>query len=680
MNTRLNLLLSSTLTVLWVIAVVWAQQPARTPMTAQQEIQACQRCHGRTDLYGFDVHGRRKSVFVDLAAFNRSVHKSLRCTQCHTDINPAELPHAKHAQKVECGSCHLEKRVPQAPTFAQTIFKTYADSIHGEAVARGNPDAPRCADCHGHHDILPASNPSSHVYHANIPQTCARCHSDAQLVDWNRIPKGEVLLYYERSVHGQLLRQGKNGTSSAPGKQPAVCTDCHGVHGIRRATDPNSTVARAHLPETCGKCHESIFREWKESIHGQAFTKGVKQAPVCTDCHGEHTIRSPRDPESSVYPQHIVATCSKCHENQQLQRALGLPTLRLSTYRQSYHGIMNRYGQSTVAHCASCHGAHNILPSTDPRSTIYPANLQKTCGSCHPGIGRGVAMGKVHFVGTRTASPLYWFIKVAYQIAIFTTIGFFTIYLLLDILSYRRGRPSHAVSPHRPDDPLSHQFVERLSLNERLQHLVLVVAFTLLVISGMPVSYAESGWARVFYSFPGSVELRGIIHRIGAVMLITLAIWHPLWLFTPRGREQLKHLRWTRKDFADIWQMLRCYLGMSQEKPRFGRFNWIEKFEYLAVVWGTVVMILTGLIMWGEDLAFRYLPLWMWHIARLIHGYEALLAFLTIIIWHMYHVHFKPGMFPMSRVWLDGRISLRHLQEEHPLEYEQMQHGKTTGG
>jgi len=680
MNARLKWMLGSTLTVLWVIAVVWAQQPARAPISAQQEIQACQRCHGKTDLYGFDVHGHRKSMFVDLATFERSVHRSLRCTQCHTDIDPADLPHAKHAQKVECGSCHIEKRVAQAPTFTQTIFKTYADSVHGEAVARGNPDAPRCADCHGHHDILPPSNPLSRVYRTNIPQTCAHCHSDAQLVEWNRIPKGEVLLYYERSVHGQLLKQGKNGNSSAPGKPPAVCTDCHGVHGIRRATDPNSTVARAHLPETCGKCHESIFREWKESVHGQAMAQGIKQAPVCTDCHGEHTIRSPQDPESSVYPQHIVATCSKCHENQQLQRALGLPTLRLSTYRQSYHGIMNRYGQSVVAHCASCHGAHNILPSTNPRSTIHPANLQKTCGSCHPGIGKGVAMGRVHFVGTRTASPLYWFIKVAYQVAIFTTIGFFTLYLLLDILNYRQGRPSHAVSPHRPDDPLSHEFVERFSLNERLQHLVLVVAFTLLVISGMPVSYAEAGWARVFYSFPGSVELRGIIHRIGAVMLITLAIWHPLWLLTPRGREQLKHLRWTRKDFADIWQMIRCYLGLSQEKPRFGRFNWIEKFEYLAVVWGTVVMILTGLIMWGEDLALRYLPLWIWHIARLIHGYEALLAFLTIIIWHMYHVHFKPGMFPMSRVWLDGRISLRHLQEEHPLEYERMQRGDATGG
>jgi hypothetical protein len=547
MSTHRRIALLSSATMLLLFAVVWAQQPVRAPLTASQEIAVCQRCHGQTDLYGFDVRGQRKSVYVDLELFRRSVHGDLRCTQCHTDIDPTQLPHPKHTQKVQCGSCHIEKRVAAAPAFSEAIFKTYADSVHGEAVARGNPDAPRCADCHGHHDILPASNPQSRVSHANIPQTCARCHSDARLVEWNRIPKGEVLLYYERSVHGQLLRAGKNGTSSASGKPPAVCTDCHGVHGIRRASDPNSSVARAHLPETCGKCHEGIYREWKESIHGQAVAQGIKAAPVCTDCHGEHTIRSPQDPESSVYPQHIVATCSKCHEDRRLQRAIGLPTLRLSTYRQSFHGIMNRYGQSTVAHCASCHGAHNILPSSDPRSSVNPANLQKTCGTCHPGIGKGVALGKVHFVGTRTASPIYWFIKVAYQVAIFTMVGFFVLYMFFDLWNYRRGRPSHAVSPHRPDDPLSHQFVERLSLNERLQHLVLVVAFTLLVISGMPVSYAEAGWAGVFYSFPGSVELRGIIHRIGAAMLMVLAVWHPLWLLTPRGREQLKHLRWSAK-------------------------------------------------------------------------------------------------------------------------------------
>ncbi len=672
-----QLFLNAVLPICWLFASIWAQgegaiRPKFT-LAREQEILICQKCHSNPDIYGFDVRGRKRIVFVDEKAFRQSIHGKLRCTDCHDDIDPTQLPHPRHTQKVECQKCHLERKLPKAPEFKITIFKSYADSVHGEAVARSDPDAPRCADCHGHHNILPAKDIRYQVNRRNIPQTCSKCHSDAQLVEWHQIPKGETLFYYERSVHGQLLSKGvTEGTESAKGKPPAVCTDCHGIHGIRPATDPNAKVARPNLPQTCSQCHEQIFKEWRQSIHGQAWAKGIKEAPVCTDCHGEHMIRSPEDPTSLVHLQHIVATCSKCHENERLQRRLGLPTLRLATYRTSFHGIMNRYGVTEVAHCASCHSAHNILPSKDPQSPIHPNNLPKTCGNCHPGIGKGVAFGKVHFAGMRQENTLYWLIRFLYQLLITGLVGYFSIYIALDIHNYLKGRPSHAVSPHQTHDLLSHEYVERFTLNERLQHLLLVISFTLLVISGLPVSYAEASWVKRIFSFPGSIEVRGIIHRVGAVMLMVLAVWHIIYLLTPRGREQLSHLRWTKKDFADILQMLKCYLGLSDEKPKFGRFNWIEKLEYYAVVWGTTVMILTGLALWFESQALVYLPLWVWHIARLIHGYEALLAFLTIIIWHLYHVHFKPGVFPMSWVWLTGKISLRHLQEEHPLEFEKL--------
>ncbi|MCS7224581.1 MAG: cytochrome b/b6 domain-containing protein [Armatimonadetes bacterium] len=628
--------------------------------------KACFRCHADKGLFGFDVRGRRKSVYVDPLSYRTSAHGSLSCTDCHQDISVYQLPHARHAEKVTCLTCHHERRLPKAPAFKEEIIKSYVDSIHGKAVAKGDPDAPSCPDCHGHHNILPAEDTRSQVHRHRIATTCSRCHSDADLVEWHQIPKGETLYYYERSVHGQLLRKGAKGGKSAPGKEPAVCTDCHGIHGIKKADDPHATVARPHLPETCGKCHETIEKEWREGIHGQGWQKGIKEAPVCTDCHGEHAIRSPEDPESQVHPQHIVATCSKCHENEAIQRQIGLPTERLETYRTSYHGIMNRYGVSEVAHCGSCHGAHKILPSTDPRSAIHPANLATTCGHCHPGIGSGVTMGKVHFTGTRTAAPAYWFVKVAYQILIFVLIGFFSVYVGLDLISYARRKPSHAIVASHGSES---EWVERLTLNERLQHLVLALSFFILVISGMPLSYPEAGWAERILSFPGSAEVRGWIHRFGAVLLMLLIPWHGIYLMTPRGREQLRHLIWRRKDFADILQMIRVYLGLSNEKPQFHRFSWIEKLEYYAVLWGTFVMVLTGLALWFEEAAFHLLPLWFWHICRLVHSYEALLAFLAIIIWHLYHVHFKPGVFPMNPAWLTGKVPLEHWKEEHYLEY-----------
>lgn len=660
--------------VSWIVVGMWiclGGPPWAWGQSPEEEWRRCLECHANPALPGYDEQGRPRSVFVDEKALKASVHRSLRCTQCHTDIDPRERFHPRYTKPVECGACHLERRLPQAPAFPEAIFKSYADSIHGEAAARGDPDAPRCADCHGHHDIQRAEAPSSRVARANIPQTCSRCHSDPQVVASHRIPKGQTLLYYLNSVHGRLLQEEGRGP-----KPSAVCTDCHGVHGIRPASDPNSQVARPHLPSTCGQCHRSIEEEWRRSVHGQAWARGIKAAPLCTDCHGEHNIRSPQDPLSSVYPTHVVVTCSRCHENALLQRRLGLPTLRLSTYRRSFHGIMNRYGVSQVAHCASCHGAHNILPSSDPRSSIHPSNLPQTCGRCHPGIGKGVSLGQVHLIGTRTANPLYWMVKVLYQALILALVGFFVVYVALDLLNYARGRPSHALPRPRPDDPLAQQYVERFTPSEKWQHIVLVLSFTLLMVSGMPLSHPEAAWAERLLSFPGGTALRGILHRIGAVMLMGLSLWHLLYLTTPRGKEQLRALLPTRKDFADILQMLRCYLGLSRQKPRFGRFSWIEKFEYYAVVWGSAIMVLTGLLMWFEAWALQWLPLWAWHVARLVHSYEALLAFLAIIVWHLYHVHFKPGVFPMSWVWLTGRISLRHLEEEHPLEFEALQEGR----
>ncbi len=409
-------------------------------------------------------------------------------------------------------------------------------------------------------------------------------------------------------------------------------------------------------------------------MHGEGWRRGIKEAPVCTDCHGEHSIRSPKDPESQVHSQHIVATCTRCHEDEVIQRQIGLPTKRLETYRRSYHGILNRYGVSRVAHCGSCHGAHRILPSKDPRSPVHPANLVKTCGQCHPGIGKGVVLGQVHFTGSRAASPIYWAVELIYQILIVALIGFFTTYVSLDIISYIRKRPSHALSRHHSDES-----VERLTLNERLQHLVLVISFTILVISGMPLSYPEAGWAGRVLSFPGSPELRAIVHRVGAVLLMVLIPWHIAYLLTRRGREQMRHLIWTRKDFWDIFQMIGVYLGLVKEKPQFGRFSWIEKLEYYAVVWGTFVMVITGLALWFEETALHIIPLWFWHVCRLVHSYEALLAFLAIIVWHLYHVHFKPGVFPMNPAWLTGRLPLEHWKEEHYLEYLEEQQKRQIG-
>jgi formate dehydrogenase subunit gamma len=234
----------------------------------------------------------------------------------------------------------------------------------------------------------------------------------------------------------------------------------------------------------------------------------------------------------------------------------------------------------------------------------------------------------------------------------------------------------------------------RMTLAERLQHVTLIVCFVLLVFTGLPLLFDPTVWFERAFFFEGSFDLRGVVHRGAAVALIALSVFHFGYMaFTRRGREIFAALMPKLKDTTDAFESFAYNLGLTrrlyskgifkdffeshpywlfQEPPRYGRYNFIEKFEYLALLWGTFVMIFTGFFLWANNLAFQIFPLWIFDIFRIVHSYEAVLAFLSIIIWHLYNVHLNPEVFPMSRVWIDGKISGYGLRLLHPLEYEEL--------
>jgi cytochrome b subunit of formate dehydrogenase len=124
------------------------------------------------------------------------------------------------------------------------------------------------------------------------------------------------------------------------------------------------------------------------------------------------------------------------------------------------------------------------------------------------------------------------------------------------------------------------------------------------------------------------------------------------------------------QDAFDALNLFLYNLGVRAEKPKFGKFNFIEKFEYWALVWGVFVMAVTGILLWFQEAALALFPIWVLDIVRIAHGFEAILAFLAIIIWHMYNVHLNPEVFPMSKVWITGKISKEDLKDHHPVEYD----------
>jgi len=234
----------------------------------------------------------------------------------------------------------------------------------------------------------------------------------------------------------------------------------------------------------------------------------------------------------------------------------------------------------------------------------------------------------------------------------------------------------------------------RMNLTERLQHILLIVSFTLLVLTGLPLMFYELRIFKSIFSLENAFALRGLLHRAAAVLLIADILWHFAYtVLTKRGRENFRELMPGWKDLRDAATLFGYNVGLArwlyrkgllkgffdrhpfwkfERPPEYGRYNFIEKLEYLSVAWGSLVMIVSGFFMWNVELSLRIFPLWVHDIFVIAHGYEAMLAFLAIIIWHMYNVHLNPEVFPMSKVWLNGRITGHELRTLHPLEYRKI--------
>ena len=211
----------------------------------------------------------------------------------------------------------------------------------------------------------------------------------------------------------------------------------------------------------------------------------------------------------------------------------------------------------------------------------------------------------------------------------------------------------------------------RFRWNFRAQHWILLTSCLTLIITGLPMKFHEARLSQLFFDLVGGVQVSTVIHRIGAVGLIFVGAYHLFYLVTFReGRKNFLALLPCPQDVLDFFQMLRYFLGRSEERPRFGRFSYVEKFDYWAVYWGMVVMIGSGLMLWFLETSLQYLPKFAADIAREAHSDEGLLATLAIIFWHFYNVHLNPEHFPMNRAFLTGTIGEEEMRHHHPREYD----------
>ncbi len=506
----------------------------------------------------------------------------------------------------ECLSCHED--------FPKATFK---QSMHADLD---------CVDCHS--DIQSADHETPK------PVNCASCHEAEGLT-------------FQKTVHGKARVAGN--------EKAANCQACHGNHDVLPASNSLSKMYRKNVPQTCGACHSETLKEYSQSVHGKAAASGNWDAPVCTSCHGEHTILSHLDPKSSVYAKSISeGVCAQCHAAEKIVSKYRLPADRVKTFRDSYHGMVNKFGVTKVANCASCHSAHKILPSKDPLSTVNKANLPQTCGKCHPSVSDQLAKGTIH-VSPESDKVVFW-ITIFY---IFLIAGVLGLMLFHNALDFWRKMKEHYRRKH-----LEHQRV-RFNTSERIQHWLLFLSFTMLAYSGFALKFPDAWWAIPFSLVEMNLDWRGLVHRASAIVFVVLGAYHVAYvLLTVRGRKQLKALMLGWQDLSDFIGVMAFNMGKRSTKPKIGHYGYAEKVEYWALIWGSFVMAATGFVLTFDNFAMRYFPKWVMDAATTIHFYEAVLATLAIVIWHLYMTVYDPDAYPMNLSMTTGKSDHDKLSEE----------------
>jgi cytochrome b subunit of formate dehydrogenase len=607
--------------------------------------QDCLKCHANPDLSA-ERDGRKISLFVNPDEIKLSIHAKTACAQCHTGVSPvAERPCQPISAKVDCSICHAE------------VVRTYQTSTHGKLEARGDPQAPTCLECHGTHDTRGHKDPESSSYPSNIPNLCGRCHREGSKAAVRyEGSQHEIIEHYEMSIHGKgLLKSGLVVT--------AMCTDCHTPHHELPSDNSASTVHRDNIARTCAQCHNGIYERFKKSVHFSDKPDPPNPLPMCHDCHSSHTISRT---DQQGFKLEIITQCGRCHQNV------------TEGYFETIHGKVSKLGYTAAAKCYDCHGAHDVLPDWNPDSHLSRQNIVATCGKCHPGSHRRFAGYLTH--ATHHDPDKYPVLYYTFWIMSFLLIGvfgFFGVHTLLWLprsLKERRKRKEVAhVSGGRE--------VLRFGSLERRLHVLIIISFLGLVLTGMTLKFSYLGWAQWLSHALGGFESAAYIHRICALVTFFYFAVHLLDVIRRKRRSQESWRRFlfgpdsmipNRTDLKEFVATFKWFIGRGP-RPEYGRWAYWEKFDYLAVFWGVAIIGLTGLVLWFPEFFTYFLPGWFINVATIIHSDEALLAAGFIFTIHFFNTHFRPEKFPMDTVMFTGSVPLEEFKNDRPREYRELQ-------
>jgi cytochrome b subunit of formate dehydrogenase len=653
-----------------LLAIAASALPVRAEEIPPDE-NACLLCHGSDNFEGETAH-----LKVTLDDISDDVHwqKKLQCHDCHGgDPRSTELreAHATDAgfRKVGgplelakfCGNCHsnLDYMRKFNPAVKVDCVAEFDSSVHGKLL-RANPAdrlSPNCSTCHPKHGIRVASDLKSPTNPFQLVGICGNCHEKA---------RNE----YSQSVHGKGL--DKAGLLSS-----AVCSSCHGAHGILRAKDPKSTLNKANVANTCAACHRFVEERLRRSIHGQGDGPGtvtskpapggdVKRRASCTDCHVGHALQ---DPKSVAFRNQEPTRCGNCHAD------------LTSRYAQSMHGELTHLGYGPGAKCADCHSAHDILPVNNPASTLSSVNRLETCRKCHPSANTKLLTFDPHANHRdRAKSPaLYWIYTglLIFICSVFSVFGIHSIVWflrgLVDVAKHGRAKQL---------DPKEKAYI-RFMPHHRIAHTVMVVSFLGLALTGLPLKFSDYEWGRQLASYLGGFGSTGLLHRLFSITMFGTFFSYIvlLLLYYRHGRK-----RGTRRidviwgpdsplpgprDLRDFIAMVRWFIGRGP-RPTFERWAYWEKFDFWGACSDIILIGTSGLVLWFPSFFCQFLPGEAINVAKVLHSTLAMLATGFVFAIHFFGTHFRPDKFPMDMSVLTGLVSEEEMRHERPEYLERM--------
>jgi cytochrome b subunit of formate dehydrogenase len=536
-----------------------------------------------------------------------------------------------------CQSCHSD------PGFGSG----FALSVHGNNS---------CTSCHTGIDNL-----SRHLSGESkpTPVRCASCHR-------------ETAAAYHTDVHAVV--------------QNMTCADCHQkIHTLQRSAKPEKIA----VAELCIGCHAPA--DYVLLGHGKAVLAGNPDSATCSDCHSLHNIPyygAASEKDRAARREAYTRKCQACHSDEGIAARNNMTTEAAKSYDQTYHGKVMQAGfPERVAGCPDCHKGHNILPKSDPQSSLYPENLYASCKACHTVMHKRIVSIEAHPgpAKVKTNRVLSW--TNILMITLLT--GVFVFFWLHTVLWWRKSyldacmrRKAGFEAPHLAPECSEDKQIQRFSVTDRVMHVLLILSFFTLVLTGFPIKYSGTAWAKVLVNFWGNPHLAGTFHRIAASVLCALflfTLWRSINFLFPerRFRGWLKRLLGPDSLFpnlTDLRNVREMFLWFFNRGPMpiFDRWTYWEKFDFLAVFWGMTAIGLSGLMLWMPGLFSYIMPGWMINVASIVHSEEAFLAAVFIFTVHFFNTHIVPNKFPLEPNIFTGRYRVDTMREERPLEYERM--------